>query len=282
MRISSNETVCRSVDPKDLAPGMVEGLIYNSFLEKFVVVGIADDPALREPYFGVYYSTSDDLIDWSPRRLLLEIPVGASVEDNTNDLYFAYPTLIDHEDTSLTFDSSDESMYLYISRFNAGGNSLDRDVLRYPIEIVPTTFERPKWEFNTDGDVEGWLPEIDLEGMDALDGTLSFRSSGEDPILHSPPFEIPAADFKRLSIRMKVSPGEPTVGQVFFLTNNDTKINEEKSVTFEIIDDGEFHTYDLDMAGLVTWQGLIRLIRLDPVTIADRAIEIDQIEFGSE
>lgn len=280
--VDADKLVCLGVDLQDLAPGLVEGITYNTVLEKYIIVGISDDVALREPYFGVYYSVSDDLIDWSPRRLLLVVPVNASVADNTNDLYYAYPTLMDPDSTSLTFDTSDDTMYLYIARLNAGGNSLDRDIVRYPVAVAPTTFESPVWEFDTDGDAEDWLVEFDIEGLNVAGGILTMQSAGEDPILKSPAVELLASENGRLSITMKVSSGgDPTVGQIFFVTNDHTSINEEKSITFDVIADDEFHTYDLDMGSLDTWQGLIRQIRFDPVTIAGTTIEIDQIEVGN-
>lgn len=279
--IPSNDRICNNVDPTDLAPGLVEGLIYSTELNKYIVIGISDDPVLREPYFGVFYSFSDDLLDWSPRQSLITLPVGASVADNTNDLYYAYPTLMDPSSASLTFDTTDGTMYLYISRFNAGGNSLDRDVVRWPVSLVPKRWEAPMWSFDTDGDAEGWTDEFDVEGLTVAGGMLSMQSVGDDPILNSPPFEFPASEYGRLSISMSVSPGEPTVGQIFFLTNTDTRVDEAKSILFDVISDGEFHTYDLDMSALDSWKDIIRWMRFDPVTIPGSSVDIDQIEFGN-
>jgi hypothetical protein len=46
-----------------------------------------------------------------------------------------YASIIDHEDTTINFERTGRTAYLYYTRFNDGG--LDRDLVR-----VPITFSR--------------------------------------------------------------------------------------------------------------------------------------------
>ena len=85
------------------------GMTYNSYLEKFVVVGVYG----RDDVQGFFYATSDDFVNWSQKELILETPMGFL---NGNQTPFdAYPTLIDHDSPSPSFDVTGQRAYLYYS-----------------------------------------------------------------------------------------------------------------------------------------------------------------------
>jgi hypothetical protein len=275
--VDENTPTCARPPDPDLAAGLVEGITYNTVLEKYIAVGMSFHPTSTQPMWGVYYSMSEDLLNWSRRRLLLEVPIVASVNNPDTDLMYAYPTLIDPDSPSMNFDTTDNQMYLYMTLAHNGGGSLDRDLIRYPVELTPIAYEIPQWEFETGGDVEGWLAENQIENFEVMSGILSMQSNGDDPYMSSSAVEFPARDYGKLHITMKVSTGEPTVGQVFFVTDSDKEFDEAKSLVFDVISDSEFHTYDLDMSSIAGWRGLIQQIRLDPVASGGRTIEIDQI-----
>lgn len=277
--VNENTPTCAPLDLFDISGSLTNSVTYNVVLGKYILMGMSYNPTstAERPMWGVYYSVSDDLIDWSMRRLLLELPIVASVADPDSELIYAYPVLLDPDSTSMNFDTTDDEMYLYVSRFNFGGGSLDRDLVRWPVELGQIAYDIPQWEFETDGDVEWWWTENHLEEFNAMGGVLSMVSSGDDPYMVSSAVEFPANDYGQLSITMKVSAGDSTVGEVFFLTNSDPVWNESKYLVFDVISDGEFHTYDLDMSSLSGWRGLIQQIRIDPVVSAGRTIEIDRI-----
>ena len=275
--IDENTPTCVRPPDFDLGAGLVEGITYNTVLERYVAVGVSFNPYAPEPTWGVYYSTSADLLDWSRRRLLIEVPNIASVNNPDTDMMYAYPTLIDPDSPSINFDTTDDQAYLYMTLAHNGGGSLDRDLVRYPIKLVPIEYEIPQWVFETDGEAEGWFAENQLEGFEVAAGILSMQSSGDDPFMSSSGVEFPANDNGRISITMKVSPGEATIGQVFFISDLDRDFDEAKSLVFDVINDGEFHTYDLDMSSVNGWRGLIAQIRIDPVASEGRMIEIDRI-----
>jgi hypothetical protein len=131
------------------------------------------------------------------------------------------------------------------------------------------------WEFETNGNSEGWLAWSQLETLQVNDGFLSTRSTGTDPYMGSPgALKIDAATLSLVEFRMKVSAG--TLGQLFFITESDEAYDEIKSLPFSVIADGQFHTYTLDMSVVSQWNGTISQIRLDP-TDTSASIEIDYL-----
>jgi len=104
------------------------GLSYNSYLEKFVAVGGGG----FEPggILGFYFSTSDDLINWEPKKLLLETEFPDPMDPTAP--YSAYPTFIDPSDPTVNFERPGQRPFLYYSRFN---RFPDVDVLRRQVEF---------------------------------------------------------------------------------------------------------------------------------------------------
>lgn len=120
---------------------MSRSLTYNTVLNKFVLSGnaIKFDPALSRNVFGFYFSTSDDLVHWSPRELLMEIPsLGSHLCGDPDP--GAYPSLIDHGSTDRNFRITDDTVYLYFTRMHfdtACQLTFDRDLVRVPIQFSP-------------------------------------------------------------------------------------------------------------------------------------------------
>ncbi|MBI3166373.1 MAG: hypothetical protein HYZ24_16940 [Chloroflexi bacterium] len=130
------------------------------------------------------------------------------------------------------------------------------------------------WEFEFDGDVEGWLAWNQLASFAVGNGSLSARATGGDPYLGSPTLTLDAAANPVIEIRMAVSTGSSA--KIYFITSSDKEYDETKALTFSIQGDGQFHTYTLDMSKVARWKGIIAQIRLDP-TDAASSIEIDYI-----
>ena len=56
---------------------MVQSVTYNTYFKKYLLLGNTSlyDPNRGQWVYGFYYSTSSDLLNWSLRTLLLEIPL---------------------------------------------------------------------------------------------------------------------------------------------------------------------------------------------------------------
>ncbi len=130
------------------------------------------------------------------------------------------------------------------------------------------------WEFELDGDTEGWFAWNQMTSLQAGKGLLLTQSTGSDPYMGSPGIAADAKELSRIEIRMKVSAGN--VAQLFFVTDSDSQTDETKSLPFAVAADGQFHTYTLDMSAVPSWNGTIQQIRFDPID-TQSIVEIDYI-----
>ena len=127
------------------------------------------------------------------------------------------------------------------------------------------------WNFNQDGNLDGWSGFNDWTLPEAAVGKLQ-GISGVDPYVHSPPVFINPYLTPYVWIRMKQSAGN--FAQLFYLTEKDKIWNETKSHAFPIIADGQYHDYfiNLQTAGANT---VVTQIRLDPTVESGSAMAID-------
>jgi len=112
-----------------------EGITYNTYLEKYVLIGTSSDPREDPVSYGFYYAFSEDLINWERRKLLLEVPLPWT-EIDARDVNYLYPTLIDPNSSSMSFETTGQSAYLYFTRNNQGHTSLDRDLMRVRVTFM--------------------------------------------------------------------------------------------------------------------------------------------------
>jgi hypothetical protein len=87
---------------------------------------------------GIYYATSPDLIGWSDSKLLFQ---GSPWYGTTAcGEFFDYPSLIDHGSISREFDTADNALFVYLTRFNWQNcnTGLNRDLVRLKVTIEPS------------------------------------------------------------------------------------------------------------------------------------------------
>lgn len=273
---------CAPLADHELAGSVQESIVFDERLGRYVMVGISTRYEVPDAPWGVYYSTSKDLIEWTDRELLLEVPVNPTVADPDTDTVHAYPAIIDPDSTSMNFSTSDGAMYLYLSRFNFGGSSLDRDLLRWPIAVDEDVVPAPDWTFETEDDLDpalgGWAAVNDLEPLVVGDGAAIARPTGPDPYLETGNLEIPAVH-DRIVVRMRHPDGVRTAAQLFFITGDDPAWSESKSVRFDVVGTGDFVDYDLDLSTEPGWAGNVFALRLDPVEDSADETAIDRIHF---
>jgi hypothetical protein len=130
--ISPGAPACAILSPQELDGFRGSSLTYNTYLRRYMLVGIGMvSIANGARVCGIFYSLSKDLITWSTRQLIKPGPLpwcrGRYRYDGD-----MYPSIIDHADTSVSFENAGETPHLYFTRMNAG---LDRDLLRIPLTI---------------------------------------------------------------------------------------------------------------------------------------------------
>ncbi len=131
--------ICPPIDLNNIGASMNESITFNTYLNRYVLIGISADHISGREVWGFYYAFSDDLTHWSHRNLLMEVPLPWTVKSAGDDLSFLYPTLIDPDSPSRNFETTDDTAYLYFTRHTHGQASLDRDLIRVPVQFFPTS-----------------------------------------------------------------------------------------------------------------------------------------------
>ncbi len=128
--------VCKPVAFNEIEK-MNSSVTYNSFLGKYLLIGTAGLWVGPEIVYGVYYSTSTDLISWTPRQLLMkaELPWSYQCGDANPILY---PVDLQPANNTRNFEITAKKGYLYFTRMNYENcvMTLDRDLIRIPFEFV--------------------------------------------------------------------------------------------------------------------------------------------------
>ena len=138
------------------------------------------------------------------------------------------------------------------------------------------------FDFNTDGDREGWTAVNIVELADGpRNGTWIFSVPAPDtPMLSSPELAIEAATHPivRIIIANDHNPLGSSTLKVYWDRFGDAGFREEWSHDVPINNTGGFQTIDIDMSDTTAWTGEIRHLRIDPILAGDgHAVGIDQI-----
>ena len=100
------------------------------------------------------------------------------------------------------------------------------------------------WQFDQDGQLEGWAPNGHLEGATVEGGLLSCTAIDWDPFITSPVFEVPARPWQYIEVRMK----SDLEGDAEFFWSNTLETEHGgfsggKQTPFHVVGDGEWHTH---------------------------------------
>jgi hypothetical protein len=133
----SERDACEPVSPDRIAT-MRHSLTFNRYLDRYLLVGAASgpDPDGDGQVAGIFLSTSEDLISWSPRTLLMEAELPWTFECGDAPPV-NYPSLLDPDSPSRNFDVTSQKGYLYFTRLNYEDcrGRLDRDLIRVPVTL---------------------------------------------------------------------------------------------------------------------------------------------------
>ncbi|MEJ2759609.1 MAG: hypothetical protein P8046_14105, partial [Anaerolineales bacterium] len=124
---------------QDEIGNMTQSVTYNTFLDRYVLVGLSADHLDGREVWGIYYAFSDDMVHWTHRKLLWERELPWTWQPG-DDQTLLYPALLDPDSPSLSFETTGQQVYLYYTTFN-GGNSLDRDLIRVPVAFFQSEAE---------------------------------------------------------------------------------------------------------------------------------------------
>lgn len=128
------------------------------------------------------------------------------------------------------------------------------------------------WEFTADP--EGWQP-YHVAPLQVRRGILSTRVELDDPQLIIDNVGVAVEDLACLALRVRVSPGVNSA-QVYFSTVADPAMSWDKSFTFPLPPDGQWHEVQILRRPQGQWRGVLKILRLDIGGPGDR-IELDWV-----
>lgn len=136
---ATSRHVCEVLSPNELGE-LNRSVVWSTYLDKWVVVGTSNlyEPAYGTVVRGFYFSTSDDLIRWTPRQLLMYVETAATWQCGDPDPA-AYPSFVDPDSTDRNFSTIDQNTHLYFTTFRRENciTTNKRDLKRIPIQFSP-------------------------------------------------------------------------------------------------------------------------------------------------
>lgn len=134
--------------------------------------------------------------------------------------------------------------------------------------------------FDTDRDVKGWdfTENISLYGVS--NGLYFFSADADAPALSRSTTlaNIDSSKYTEIVIKFqyKINRDDSiaTEGKIQFTTSSDSLFNDDKSITFQVYPDDEWHTYYIDMAEVTEWVGYITNLKIFFVTNGKKDDEI--------
>ncbi|WP_157261749.1 hypothetical protein [Paenibacillus sp. A3] len=172
-----------------------------------------------------------------------------------------------------------------IGSFNSAQNVFLAEIsTQLQNEIISSETPQLQWHFDQTGDLEGWSMAHDING-NTNEWRLDLMINGNDPFILSPEnLNIDAVSNRFIKIRMKNSTSK-TLGQIYFITENDTNWDENKSESFSILPSNytDYTEYIVDMGNNKKWIGKIKQLRIDPVTtgMIGETLSIDYITISN-
>ncbi len=110
---------------RDRIAKMCASLTYNTYFGKYMVVDYTNSVVNGVMTYGFFYSLSDDLINWSYPRLILQT-TSTWAAGGSN-----YASIVDHNDVTRNFEQPGQTCFMYYTKWNSG--TYDRDLVRVPV-----------------------------------------------------------------------------------------------------------------------------------------------------
>lgn len=155
-------------------------------------------------------------------------------------------------------------------------NITPQDVGRGPYDF-PISEMQTSWDFHES--LSGWKIFAGMEGIKVEEGSMTGRTTGEDPSICYFYFGtkgIKAENFPRATIRLRVDVPAPIENKVqLYWSEKGLSFNEEKSITLPSRADGGYYTYTFNLREHPLWKGRVKSLRIDPCNLSNVNIWID-------
>lgn len=128
-----------------------------------------------------------------------------------------------------------------------------------------------EWNWQTNGNYEGWTPGNDIASSSVTDGMLQVTLGGADSQLTSPAVSINAADNKQFVLQYRNGTGNGTA-QLYWKTTGHG-YSEAYSLPISVQTDNEWHELRVQLPA--SWTGTVTELRFDPSQGSSGTFEID-------
>jgi hypothetical protein len=136
----------------------------------------------------------------------------------------------------------------------------------------------PRPNYNFVSDRQHWYAPAGDAGSPS-NGYYEVNLVGNDPQVVGPLTAFRAESVSKLYISAAYHLSDPSaagnVAQLFWRTDTTPDFSEDQSIRFNIIPDGQYHTYELDLASSPAYHDLIAQLRFDPVIGAGNGDFVD-------
>jgi hypothetical protein len=129
-------------------------------------------------------------------------------------------------------------------------------------KVLPGLGELPRWEFESNSELQRWVPNYHLSGVVIKDGLLKAETTGWDPFFLCRNVTIEARPYQYVVLRIKAD--RPGIGELFWsgeLEGQYGGLTEKKKVRFSVR--GEDSWQEIIVFPFWHTEGTIRQLRLD-------------------
>ncbi len=208
--------------------------------------------------------------------------ISPPIEVNTFDEWFEFESRL-----TLQYEPSERTkLAVELNSKNPSGETfyfddIFVDVLPPKEEVEYWTWPDSNWEFNTDGDTDGWSIGNGVDTLEAVDGNLvaTILAGTNDPYIEAPEGPYNADKMAGIAARMRISSGMNLSGyDNYWFPVEGGHTSQSWSVPVE----GEWFVVYQDLSE--SWDGWFNYIRYDFGNFAeqDYTVEIDWIHFLGE
>ena len=138
-----------------------------------------------------------------------------------------------------------------------------------------------RWDFNTNGDKEGWTTNnVNDTNHGPVGGLWVVQVPGSDPMFIGPYININASDYRSITINMANdhNPASTSTLQLFWDRTSSSGFNEYDSVRIAVSNSGGWMDYTINLASRSGWRDTITRLRIDPIDSGDgHSVGIDYI-----
>ncbi len=152
------------------------------------------------------------------------------------------------------------------------------DVGMTPPQVPVLSPSTTRWDFSQG--TLGWEVGMYITDPRIEYGALTVQTTGNDPALFGPPIQIDAGRYRRIRIRLRLTPDDGAFeesAQIFWSTRTLAE-SEATSVRFPVRVDGQWHEHVVNVGENPRWRGVVTRLRFDPCNRAGVKVQVSAIE----